>query len=113
MLEIGQKIKMLRELKNPTQLHVAKQLNMTQPAYSKIETGETELKVSHINDLAKVFDMEAEALFAYLNAKNKQIFIGKVSENQQGGVSNGVVYSFEQNTPEILTLLKKIAEKLG
>ena len=37
------KIRQIRELKNLTQEHIATQLNLTTRAYSKIETGETQL----------------------------------------------------------------------
>ncbi len=63
MYEIGQKIKTLRELRNYTQSYVAERLNMAQPSYCKIESGETELKMSHIKALAELFEVDIEVFF--------------------------------------------------
>ena len=40
------KIKQIRELKNITQEYVATQLGLTTRAYSKIESGETQLTIN-------------------------------------------------------------------
>lgn len=48
------KIKQLRELKNFTQEYMAQQLGLSTRAYSKIETGETQLTVNRLNEISKI-----------------------------------------------------------
>jgi transcriptional regulator with XRE-family HTH domain len=48
------KIKQLRELKNFTQEYMAQQLGLTTRAYSKIETGETQLTINRLNEISKI-----------------------------------------------------------
>jgi transcriptional regulator with XRE-family HTH domain len=50
-------IKKNREAKNFTQEYVAKQMNMSQNAYSKIENGNTQLTVHHLKELSRVLEI--------------------------------------------------------
>lgn len=52
---IGEKIREVRENKKISQYSVAYAIGMSQAAYSKIERGETEVKVSHLYAIAAVF----------------------------------------------------------
>ena len=47
------KIKQIRELKNFTQEYVATKLNLSIRAYSKIETGETQLTINRLNEIGE------------------------------------------------------------
>ncbi len=47
-MQISNNIKKVRELKDFTQEYVAKQLNISQVAYSKLERGETEVSISRL-----------------------------------------------------------------
>ncbi len=47
------KIKQIRELKNVTQEYIATQLGLPIRAYSKIETGETQLTINRLNEISK------------------------------------------------------------
>jgi len=57
MLEAGQNIKAIRELKNYTQDYVAGQLQVSVPTYSNIETGKTEVTLSRLQQIAEVFEV--------------------------------------------------------
>ena len=48
------KIKQIRELKNYTQEYVATQLGLTTRAYSKIESGETQLTINRLNEISSI-----------------------------------------------------------
>ena len=63
-MEIGRKIKTLREIRNLTQSHLAQELGLTQSAYSKIELGEVELSYSKLETVAKVLGMKPEEIIA-------------------------------------------------
>jgi len=52
------KIKQLRELKNFTQEYMAQQLGLTTRAYSKIETGETQLTINRLNEISKILSVD-------------------------------------------------------
>ena len=58
MIEAGQNIKVIRELKNYTQDYVAGQLNVSTPTYSNIETGKTEVTLSRLEQLAQIFEVD-------------------------------------------------------
>ncbi len=50
-------IRKVREQRNYTQDFVAKQMGISQNAYSKIENGYTQLTVRHIKDLSKILEV--------------------------------------------------------
>ncbi len=53
----GTTIRKYRELRNYTQDYVAKQMGISQNAYSKIENNYTQLTVSHIKELSKILEV--------------------------------------------------------
>ena len=55
---IPTKIERIRELKGISQDYVATQLDISQRAYSKIENGSTRLRWDHIEDIARILDMD-------------------------------------------------------
>jgi transcriptional regulator with XRE-family HTH domain len=65
------KIKQIRELKNFTQEYVAQKLGLSTRAYSKIETGETQLTINRLNEISKVLEMEPMHLLGF---DDKKIF---------------------------------------
>ena len=52
------KLKTLRELKNLTQEHMAEQLGLTTRAYSKIESGETQLTINRLNEISAILGVD-------------------------------------------------------
>ena len=54
ILQPENKIKQIRELKNYTQEYVAQQLGLSTRAYSKIETGETQLTINRLNEISGI-----------------------------------------------------------
>jgi len=116
-LQIGQKIKKLRELKNFTQSHLASELGITQSAYSKIELGETEVSYTKLTKIAQVLGMSPEEIMTF----NEQM-IFNVMHNQTG---NGFVINkgFTENEKKLyedqighlkeeINYLKKVLDKL-
>lgn len=64
---IGEKIRETREHKKVSQYAVAYAIGMSQAAYSKIERGETEVKVSHLYSIAaflgtSIYELLPEAM---------------------------------------------------
>lgn len=70
-MEVGRNIKQLRELKNLTQSYVVNQLNMSVGGYSKIESGQTDVSFSKIQQIAEVLETDLSTI---LNFDPKNIF---------------------------------------
>lgn len=64
-MEIGKKIKKLRELRNITQEYMAEKLDTSQQNYSRWEKGEIEITVSRLEQIAKILDMRPEDIFSF------------------------------------------------
>jgi transcriptional regulator with XRE-family HTH domain len=77
------KLKQLRELKNFTQEYVAQQLGLSTRAYSKIETGETQLTINRLNEIATILGVDPiEALgFDHQNIFNNCTQEGNIGIN--------------------------------
>lgn len=65
------KIKQIRELKNFTQDYMAQQLGLSTRAYSKIETGETQLTINRLNEISRILGITP---IEALGFDDKQIF---------------------------------------
>lgn len=65
------KIRQIRELKNITQEHIAQQLGISTRAYSKIESGETQLTIQRVNEISRVLDVDPMDLLGF---DGKKIF---------------------------------------
>jgi transcriptional regulator with XRE-family HTH domain len=65
------KIKQIRELKNLTQDSVAVKLDLSTRAYSKIETGETQLTINRLNEISAIFEIDPMEILGF---DDKQVF---------------------------------------
>lgn len=66
--QVGNKIRRLRENKGFSQEEMAERLNISRSAYGRIETGETNTWVNHIEKLCQELDMKIEDFF--MNSDN-------------------------------------------
>ena len=71
ILQPEMKIKQIRELKNFTQEYVATHLDLTTRAYSKIESGETQLTINRLNEISKILGVEPMEILGF---DDKQVF---------------------------------------
>ena len=85
MQTISQKIKNIRELKNLTQDYMAEQLGITQAGYSKIETGQTDITYSKMEEIAKILEVSVEGLVRF----DEQRYFN--SFNNVEGSNNGAI----------------------
>ena len=65
------KIKQIRELKNFTQDYVAQKLGLSTRAYSKIETGETQLTINRLNEISAILEVQPMEVLGF---DDKKIF---------------------------------------
>jgi transcriptional regulator with XRE-family HTH domain len=64
MKSIGSRIKQSRVALGLSQADAAKQLNISTPAFCKIETGQTDLNISRLMQIAKTFKVPVMTLVA-------------------------------------------------
>ncbi len=63
-MELSNKIRSIRKLRNFTQETVAEKLGISTYSYAKIERGETDVKYSRLQQIAKIMGIELEELFS-------------------------------------------------
>ena len=77
MLNIGDNIKKLRELKSITRETMCEKLELSMSGYSKIERGETDLTISRVQQIAEILEVDLSQI---LNFDASQIF--NISNNK-------------------------------
>ena len=71
ILQPEQKLKQIRELKNLSQEYIANQLGLSVRAYSKIETGETQLTINRLNEISRIMGVDPIEVLGF---DEKQVF---------------------------------------
>lgn len=102
-MEIGQKIKKVRELRNFTQDYVASKLGITQEAYSKIESNKTNVSIQKLEQISQVLEVNIYDLMSF---DEKTIFYN--SAEKQTNTNIGVV----QTSSTEKELYERIIEQL-
>lgn len=109
------KIKQIRELKNLTQEHIANQLGLSVRAYSKIETGETQLTINRLNEISNILNIDPIEVLGF---DEKQIFNNCKQDGYIGInhiiTSEKLIQQYEetiQSLKEQISLLKLFYEK--
>ncbi|WP_242696025.1 helix-turn-helix domain-containing protein [Desertivirga brevis] len=104
---LGERIRLLRLKNQWTQESVANRLFISIPAYSKIETGITDLNLSRLEQIAKIFNLPLTEL---LN-------LDKVRENEANDTAlQELNLLLKERNQEVINLHKKIIdlyEELG
>lgn len=100
--KINEKIRQIRELKNLSQEFIAKELGLSIRAYSKIESGETQLTINRLNEISKILGVTSQEVLGF--DANVVIHNGG---HQQGGKAENNVY----NQTEV-KFIKELYEKL-
>lgn len=116
-LQLGQKIKKLRELRNLTQAHVADELGLTQSAYSKMELGESEITYSRLEKISSVLGMRPEEVIAFnesmvFNVMHNQTGNGFVIQNQLGDKEKALYEDQISFLKEEVAYLKNLLEQV-
>jgi transcriptional regulator with XRE-family HTH domain len=81
------KIKQIRELKNVSQEFVANKLGLSIRAYSKIETGETQLTINRLNEISEALGVDPIEVLGF---DDKQVFNNC---KQDGNFGSGNIYN--------------------
>jgi transcriptional regulator with XRE-family HTH domain len=107
ILQPENKIKQIRELKNYTQEYVAQQLGLSTRAYSKIETGETQLTINRLNEISAILEVQPMEVLGF---DDKKIFNINHSTGNNG--YNNIMYPeklIQQYEETIQALKEQIA----
>jgi transcriptional regulator with XRE-family HTH domain len=72
MKTLGKKIRLLRHQKGWSQEEVAKRLDISIPAFSKIETGITDINLSRLEQISALFEMSVVQLLTYNEGEQDQ-----------------------------------------
>ena len=68
---VGLKIKQLRKLRNYTQAHMARELQLSVGGYGNIERDETDITIQRLNQIAIILETNVETI---LNFDSTNIF---------------------------------------
>lgn len=86
---LGKKIRLLRHQKGWSQEDVSKQLDISIPAFSKIETGITDINLSRLEQISALFEMSIVQLLTYndpeqeiKNATDLEVATKKLQERE-------------------------------
>ncbi len=115
ILQPEQKLKQIRELKNLSQEYIANQLGLSVRAYSKIETGETQLTINRLNEISRIMGVDPIEVLGF---DDKNIFNINNSTGNNGynyiNFPDKLVQQYEQtiqSLKEQIALMKLLMEK--
>lgn len=101
MKTLGKKIRLLRHQKGWSQEEVAKRLDISIPAFSKIETGITDINLSRLEQIAVLFEMSVVQLLTY----------NEVDQDQKNASElESINKKLMDRETEVIDLQKKVIE---
>ncbi|HMR19082.1 MAG TPA: helix-turn-helix transcriptional regulator [Sphingobacterium sp.] len=101
MNTLGKKIRLLRHQKGWSQEDVAKRLEISIPAFSKIETGITDVNLSRLNQISKLFGLSLVQLLSTSDAEE---------EKEKADEMNELVKKLHARETEVIELQKKVID---
>jgi transcriptional regulator with XRE-family HTH domain len=101
MKTLGKKIRLLRHQKGWSQEDVAKRLDISIPAFSKIETGITDINLSRLEQISNLFEMTVVQLLTFNEAEQDLKF-----QNELDTVHKKLM----DRETEVIDLQKKVIE---
>src|SRR5579875_966989 len=101
MKTLGKKIRLLRHQKGWSQEDVAKQLDISIPAFSKIETGITDINLSRLEQISKLYEMSIVQLLTFNDAEQEEKSASEIESIQKKLV---------EREAELIELQKKVIE---
>ncbi len=103
-MEIGEKLRKVREMKGYSQEYIASQLQITQNAYSKIERGETRLSDERLQRIAEILEVPKESIEGF----SDKVFVQVMGNS---GNYNGNIHI--EATETLLRYYEKEIERLA
>lgn len=101
MNALGKKIRLLRHQKGWSQEDVAKRLDISIPAFSKIETGITDVNLSRLDQISRLFGLTVVQLLATTDSEE---------EKKQASDLALANKRLQERDAEVIELQKKVIE---
>ena len=101
MNTLGKKVRLLRHQKGWSQEDVAKRLDISIPAFSKIETGITDVNLSRLNQISKLFEVSVVQLLSTSDAEEEKGYQNEVVELQK---------RLQQREADVIELQRKVID---
>ena len=116
-MEVGTKIRKIRELKNFSQDYMAQQLKISQATYSRFEKEEADPTINQLDQIARILDVKLEELLSF---NEKYIFNNYSPHNHNQGyvvnhITSGEKELYEKHLETMqqeITYLKQLVDKL-
>lgn len=104
MNNVGKKIRLLRHQKGWSQQDVANKLGISIPAFSKMETGITDINLSRLIQIGKLFNLTAVQLLSFSETDQLNDYVDGITSIQQ---------KLKEREEEIIQLQKKVIDLYG
>ena len=101
MKTLGIKIRLLRHQRGWSQEDVAKRLDISIPAFSKIETGITDINLSRLEQISILFEMSVVQLLTFNDLEQ---------ENKYNSELDTMTKKLSDRETEVIDLQKKVIE---
>lgn len=101
MTLLGKKIRLLRHQMGWSQEDVAIQLNISIPAFSKIETGITDVNLSRLEQISKLFGLTVVEMLTENDLESDQKYVSDLE------MANN---KLKERSSEVIELQKKVIE---
>lgn len=110
-MEVGHKIRRIREIKGIKQETIANQIGIAVSSFGKIERGEIQLSVERLQAIAEALELPVNAILEYDEGVNNFFNSNTFNTTGLGGFFNTSNSHFHMNNEE--TLLKQIEVLMG
>jgi len=109
-MQVSEKLKLIRHIKQWSQEEVAHRLNISPSTYGSMERGETKLSLERLKELAKVFEMDLAQL---LDSDKINVFNlgGTHSNHSQNWYNNSELEQFIELKHEVEKLRLLLQER--
>ncbi|WP_026899332.1 helix-turn-helix domain-containing protein [Daejeonella oryzae] len=101
MKTLGKKIRLLRHQKGWSQEDVAKRLDISIPAFSKIETGITDVNLSRLEQISTLFEMSVVQLLTFNDTEEQEKYTSELEV---------LTKKVQEREIEVIDLQKKVIE---
>ncbi len=101
MKTLGKKIRLLRHQKGWSQEDVAKRLDISIPAFSKIETGITDINLSRLEQISTLFEMSVVQLLTFNDTEQQEKYTSDLEV---------LTKKVQEREAEVIDLQKKVIE---
>lgn len=101
MKTLGKKIRLLRHQRSWSQEDVAKQLDISIPAFSKIETGITDVNLSRLEQIATLFGLSVVQLLTFNDTEEQEKYNNEVET---------LTKKLQEREADVIDLQKKVID---